>query len=75
VRINCDDGSVHFDARVEEHIHFQCRCCGEISDIMLDEATENKALKLYNSFIKGFSGRIESGAFCFYGICDKCLEK
>lgn len=75
VKIPSEDGSIHFDATVSEHLHFQCRCCGAVSDIKLEEKNFNKVLKLNKIIAKEFPGRIDAGTVCFYGLCEKCLNK
>lgn len=68
LRLNCGDGTDHFDATVEPHYHFICKECGRVLDLDMpsiefinDQAAEN------------FAGEIQGHQVYFYGLCKKCM--
>ncbi|MDO5403064.1 MAG: transcriptional repressor [Eubacteriales bacterium] len=73
VKVPCDDGSIHFDANVNPHPHFQCRGCGSIIDLDFDGTQYVQALN--NAAASGFNGTIEGNVTYFYGLCPSCQAK
>lgn len=60
------NGEERLDADTSPHVHFICKCCGEVIDVGDDEATvENAGLER-----KGFV--IDSCSISLYGTCNKC---
>lgn len=70
VKVPCNDGSVHFDARVCPHYHFQCTECGAIIDLDVDGDTMIQNFK--NAVSDDFDGIIEGNVTFFYGKCANC---
>jgi Fur family peroxide stress response transcriptional regulator len=61
-----DEGVSRYDANVELHHHFRCRCCGAIEDIAWD-AFQYIDLQHLRSGLVG-----ESYEVTVRGICDRC---
>ncbi len=70
LRLQVGDGVDHFDADTSKHCHFFCSSCGAVTDMQLDCLEEMLAKAQQKS-----QGRIESQSTCFYGTCEKCLDK
>lgn len=70
LRLQVGDGVDHFDADISRHCHFICSDCGAVTDMRYEGLEEMLARAQQN-----FNGRIDSQSICFYGICDKCLDK
>ncbi|MCI6675889.1 MAG: transcriptional repressor [Clostridiales bacterium] len=66
-KINCGDGSVHFDPVITPHYHFFCNECGSVQDINISINTNLDILASEN-----FSGEIEHHSIIFYGKCANC---
>ena len=62
------DGTVHYDAFLDDHQHFQCNTCNQIFDIDLN--TKDFVLKI-ESKIKH---KIDRWQIHFYGICELCQK-
>ena len=58
--------SSRFDANMEDHYHFICRKCGELTDIF-PKIGQSELEKLSN---EGYD--IESYSLMIYGVCKKC---
>ncbi len=67
LKINCEDGSVHFDGNLDPHYHFICKSCGKIFDI------EMESIDFINKIAgASFGGKIEGHIVHFYGKCPDC---
>lgn len=68
LRLNCGDGTDHFDAMIKPHCHFICRRCGRVQDL------EIPSLDLIDEKAgENFEGKVEGHQVYFYGMCKKCL--
>lgn len=65
--LNTGETSSRYDARMDEHYHVQCTCCGMVYDIF-DLPTE----KLTQAVTKQSGVKIQNSDFYFYGICKNC---
>ncbi len=63
------DAKEHYDANINEHPHFQCRCCGRVIDLEMDNLDFLKTLAG-----RDFGGEIEHTQLVFFGKCDECKE-
>ncbi|MBF2027081.1 MAG: transcriptional repressor [Oscillatoriales cyanobacterium C42_A2020_001] len=61
-----EPGVTRYDANVDRHHHFRCRCCGEIEDISW---TTFEPLKIDN-VREGLHA--EGYEVTIYGVCDRC---
>jgi len=61
-----EPGVTRYDANVDPHHHFRCRCCGEIEDIPW---TTFETLNLHN-VRQGL--RADEYEVTVYGLCDRC---
>ncbi len=67
LKINCQDGSVHFDGKLDRHYHFICNDCGKICDI------EMESIDFINKIASAnFGGKIDGHTVHFYGKCPEC---
>ena len=75
ITVPCSDGSVHFDANIMPHYHFQCNKCNAIIDIDMDDATyEKKVIDGAKKYLTDGS-EITGHVTFFYGVCDSCKKK
>ncbi|MGI6735723.1 MAG: Fur family transcriptional regulator [Anaerovoracaceae bacterium] len=76
VTITTAGNKVHYDARTDEHLHFQCECCGRILDLVptAKEGTEPVRRALREAFgVAERNVRIEKTLL--QGICNNCLKQ
>ena len=68
VSISVGDGYEHFDGDNSPHLHLHCRCCGKITDAMLEsDSIADTAVK------NGFTP--ENSVCVVYGVCKSCNTK
>jgi Fur family transcriptional regulator, peroxide stress response regulator len=60
------EGVCRYDANVEPHHHFQCKCCGEIEDIAWDQVQGIDFQKLRPGL------KVEHYEVILHGMCDRC---
>ena len=66
--LTIDEHNACFDSELNQHAHFQCKCCGKIYDMPMLERPE-ELLRLVH---KGFD--VEE-VHCYYkGICPDCSD-
>ncbi len=63
-------GSVRFDANVENHHHYVCTRCGLVRDFESDDLNTLKIPDTVNDF-----GRILSAHVEVRGVCDRCAKE
>lgn len=70
LRLNCGDGTDHFDATIAPHYHFICEGCSRVLDLEMPsiEFIDEKAAE-------NFDGKIKGHQVYFYGECKSCLSK
>lgn len=66
--ITIDDHRVCYDGDVHPHVHFFCRSCGRVFDLM-----DEKAPKQKKRYCEG--NLIDEAQLYYKGICKECLEK
>ena len=66
--IRIDPERSFYEVRMDNHHHFFCRECREITDIDLDPCSSLKNCKVAGHSIEEFQGY-------FYGVCRKCRKK
>lgn len=69
LRLNCGDGTDHFDAIVEPHYHIICKECGKVLDLDMPSIEFINAKAAEN-----FAGEIQGHRVYFYGLCKKCMQ-
>ena len=71
IKFSTGDGSDRFDGNTNEHYHFVCTECSEVSDIFMDK----DFIDMINSSASSkFSGEILGHSTLFYGLCNKCID-
>ncbi len=61
-----EEGVSRYDANVEPHHHFRCRCCSAIKDIAWTELPTLPLSGLQTGF------KAETYEVTVYGLCDRC---
>jgi Fur family peroxide stress response transcriptional regulator len=61
-----EQGVCRYDANVQPHHHFRCRCCGEIEDIAWN-AFEGLGFQQIRSGLK-----VDNYEITVNGVCDRC---
>ena len=75
IRIKTASGPDKFDGNTMPHIHFECKECGDIIDIVL---FENQVKQLDNDlkiFAKQINAEVEDSEIAITGLCKKCKKK
>ena len=75
IRIKTASGTDKFDGNTMPHIHFECKECGDIIDIVL---FENQVKQLDNDlkiFAKQINAEVEDSEITITGLCKKCKKK
>lgn len=68
--ITIDDHHVCYDGDIHPHVHFLCRECGRVLDLM-----DEKAPKLKKRSITRDGNLIDEAQLYYKGVCRECLEK
>ena len=67
-RIKGTDGIDHYDATIDIHPHFSCRCCGRVYDAKIS----------YDRMLKELQSRIDDAIedveIILKGVCNTCKE-
>ena len=66
-KLSCGGSSEHFDGDITPHNHFICNCCGNITDLKMDNIDFLNELAS-----KNFDGEISGHNIYFYGLCCAC---
>ncbi|MCG9893368.1 MAG: transcriptional repressor [Thermosynechococcaceae cyanobacterium MS004] len=61
-----DEGVLRYDANVEPHHHFRCRCCGDITDVAWSAFPALNLSKLPTNL------HPETYEVTVHGVCDRC---
>lgn len=65
--LTIEDGILRFDADITNHMHFKCRCCGELFDVYTDFSPKENFLP------QGFL--MEKIQTNIWGLCKACKDK
>lgn len=65
--LDTSDSKVHYEGHLEEHIHFLCENCGEITDVFCKPTVPAELTELEQN---GYT--VHSQKTVYYGICNKC---
>lgn len=66
VPVSIEGNEIRYDATVEEHGHFKCESCGDVTDFPIKQEAFPNALEGYT---------ISNKHVYYKGICPKCLNK
>ena len=69
LKLSYDGSSDRYDANVNPHLHFRCRCCGSVSDLEVDDEFLSSLDTVIN---EQYDGNIEGHTIFFYGTCPHC---
>ena len=67
LKISTENGPDRFDGNVKPHYHLFCRCCGGVSDLMIDLPEQE-----IRDAAKDYRGSIEGISLQFTGVCESC---
>ena len=67
-RVEVPGHADHFDHTLPPHCHLYCRCCGEVTDVAVDQT----ALEQIFSEVPA---RIESFSVTLIGVCPACMAQ
>ncbi len=68
-RIPSADSREHYDGNTSDHPHFQCRCCGRVIDLPMDNLDFLRTLAAGS-----VEGEIDKTMLLFFGLCKNCKE-
>ena len=57
------------------HIHFECKKCGDIVDIVLFENEVKQLDNDFKKFAKQISAEVDGSDITITGLCKKCKKK
>ncbi len=66
--IRVGEGYDHFDGDISPHMHLNCRNCGSITDLHINE-------ELLSKIISETDFTPDTSVLVVYGICSKCKTK
>ena len=75
IKIKTSVGPDRFDGNTMPHIHFECKECGDIIDIVLYEDQVKKLDNDLKSFAKQINAEVDSSEITITGLCKKCKKK
>jgi len=61
-----EEGVCRYDANVDPHHHFRCKCCGEIEDIPWEQFSGIEIGRLRPGL------KVEGYEMTVHGLCDRC---
>ncbi len=67
LRLSADGKTDHFDACIEPHYHFVCKCCGAVKDVDMEPL--NQLLEEADA-VSSFT--VEEVSVLFSGTCEDC---
>ncbi len=67
IKVPISDGADRFDITVCPHNHVKCRICGDVADVMTEEALPRVS--------ESFGFLIEQGSVLYTGLCPECRKK
>lgn len=71
IKLSLDGVCDRYDATTTPHFHFQCNCCGGVSDMSIPDSVA----KAFHKINDDYSGIIEGYTSFFYGICPDCTKE
>ncbi len=70
LRLSCGGTKDRYDGNPEQHYHFLCKECGNVSDLEMEGLSHINVIAGAN-----FGGTIEGHFTYFYGRCPECAKK
>ena len=67
--ITIDDHHVCYDGDIHPHVHFLCRECGRVFDLMDEKAPKVKTSVMHDGNL------IDEAQLYYKGVCKECLAK
>lgn len=75
IRIKTSSGPDRFDGNTMPHIHFECKDCGDITDIVLFEEQVKQLDNDLKDFAKQINAKVDGSEITITGLCKKCKKK
>lgn len=75
IRIKTSFGPDRFDGNTMPHIHFECKECGDITDIVLFEEQVKQLDNDLKDFAKQINAEVDGSEITITGLCKKCKKK
>jgi Fur family peroxide stress response transcriptional regulator len=70
LRLDCGDGTDHFDGCTKPHYHLYCNGCRRVMDLRMDSIDHINQIAG-----AGFEGEIQGHIVYFYGLCPQCKKQ
>ena len=64
--VESSDTKVHYEGNLDEHIHFLCKKCNNITDVWCQSPVPTQLAEM--------GLQVESQKTVYYGICEKCRD-
>jgi len=74
VKIKSKIGPDRYDGNKQLHIHFECKKCGEFTDVYLEEKQINQINVMMKEASEQKELKYESSEICLTGLCEKCSK-
>lgn len=72
IKITDKEGTDRFDANIEPHIHYECKNCGNIIDIILSEEKKKEYIKNMKDITEQAEATYINSILKIQGFCNKC---
>lgn len=73
-KIKSKTGADRYDANEMPHVHFECKKCGKLEDIYLEQEQIKKIEEITNQLAKEKELKYEDAEIYLKGLCKKCKE-
>lgn len=74
-KIRAKTGPDRYDGNNKRHIHFECKQCGKIMDIYLNEEQERQITSIKTQVSEEENVEFESAEMYLIGVCQKCKKQ
>lgn len=75
IKIKTTSGPDRFDGNTMPHIHFECKNCGDIIDVVLFEKQVKQLDNDFKDFAKQIGAEVIGSDITITGLCKKCKIK
>lgn len=74
-KIKSKTGAIRYDGNELSHIHFECKKCGELTDMYLEENEIKQMNRMMSQVAEKKEVKYEEIEIYLTGLCKKCKEK
>lgn len=75
IKIKMSTGPDRFDGNTMPHIHFECKNCGDIIDVVLFENQVKQLDNDFKNFAKQIGAEVTGSEITITGLCKNCKAK